>query len=334
MGAGMGRSESKVTLKDIGRVLGLSARAVSNGLNNSGRLAPETRRKIIETSRSMGYVPNAAARSLVTQRSCFIGALIPYLNRSFFCNIIAGVEEIAEENGFMMLLDSLAKESDARKERVLNSMMQHNVGGIILYPRREDLEMAPLIRAMGVPVIQVMEHLPEFGGYAVTMDNFKAACDAVNHLLERGHDRIACLVHDTENFVQNERLRGYLAAMGGRPVLRRSCAMTLEAGWNATRELLTADPDITAVFASSDFAALGALRAGLEMGRRVPERFAVVGFSDVDMAANQALCPLSTIAQPKEETGRCAARMLFDILKGKKVHNVTLPAPLIIRKSS
>lgn len=330
----MGRNESKVTLKDIGRVLGLSARAVSNGLNNSGRLAPETRRKIIETSRSMGYVPNAAARSLVTQRSCFIGALIPYLNRSFFCNIIAGVEEIAEENGFMMLLDSLVKENDARKERVLNSMMQHNVGGIILYPRREDLEMAPLIRAMGVPVIQVMEHLPEFGEYAVTMDNFKGACDAVDHLLARGHVRIACLVHDTENFVQKERLRGYLTVMGDRPVLWRSCAMTLDAGWSAARELLTADPDITAVFASSDFAALGALRAALEMGRRVPERFAVVGFSDVDMAANQALYPLSTIAQPKEETGRCAAQMLFDILNGKKVHNVSLPAPLVIRKSS
>ena len=335
----MGRAElrtkdAKVTLKDIGRKLNLSARAVSSGLNDSGRLAPETRKRIIETARAMGYIPNAAARSLVTHHSNFIGVLIPYLNKSFFCNIIEGIEEITGENGFMLLLDSLVKTDSGKKERVLFSLMQRDVDGIILYPRREDLDMAPLIRSMGVPVVQVMEHFPEFGEYAVTMDNFKSACDAVNHLLERGHSRVACLMHDAENFVQKERLRGYLAAMGDRPAVWRSCLMSLESGWAATREILTAEPDVTAVFACSDFAALGALRAALEMGRRVPEQFAVVGFSDVDMAANQALYPLSTVSQPKEETGRRAARMLLDLLRGKRTESVCLEAPLVIRKSS
>ena len=92
----MVRKNSTVTLKDIAQELGLSVKAVSTGLNGTGRLSPETRKKIQEAARRMGYTPNVAARSLVTHRSSFIGVLVPYLNSSFFGNIIAGIEEVAE----------------------------------------------------------------------------------------------------------------------------------------------------------------------------------------------------------------------------------------------
>lgn len=326
--------KKKVTLKDIGAELGLSARAVSNGLNNVGRLAPDTRKKIIETARRMGYIPNAAARSLVTCRSNFIGVLIPYLNKSFFCNIIAGLGEVAAENGFMMLLDSLDKSTRSEKERVLSLLLQHNVAGIILYPRKEDLEMASMIRSMGIPVVQVMEYMPEFGEYAVTMDNFKAACDAMEHLFSRGHSRVAFLGHTTGSAVQQERFAGYLKMMEGRKTVYQSCLMNLEDGCAAMHRIFESDPEVSAVFAASDFAALGALRAAMEQGRSIPEEFAAVGFSDVDLAANQALYPLTTIAQPKEETGRKAAQMLFGLLNKEHIESIQLPAPLVVRKSS
>lgn len=326
--------DSKVTLKDIGKALNLSPRAVSNGLNNSGRLAPGTRKRIIETAARMGYIPNAAARSLVTRRSNFIGVLIPYLNKSFFCNIIAGIGEVAGENGFMMLLDSLDKPDHSLKESVLYALMQHNVAGIILYPRKEDLDMAPLIRSMGIPVVQVMEYLPEFGGSSVTMDNFKAACCAVEHLLSRGHSRIAFLGHNAENEAQLERFRGYRQMMGEHPLLYRYCRMTLEESCRKVHEMFEEDPALSAVFGASDVAALGALRAAGERGLHIPSRFAAVGFSDVELAANQIFCPLSTISQPKEDTGRCAARLLLDLLKNKEGAPVLLEAPLVIRKSS
>ena len=324
----------KVTLKDIGNVLNLSARAVFNGLNNSGRLAPETRKKIIETAASMGYIPNAAARSLVTRRSSFIGVLIPYLNKSFFCNIIAGIGEVASQKGFMMLLDSLDKPSLSQREQVIFSLLQHNVAGIILYPRKEDLEMAPRIRAMGVPVVQVMEYMPEFGGTSVTMDNFKAACCAVNHLLARGHSRIGFIGHTSGNNAQLERFRGYENTMGKRKLLYRYCPMNLEAGCAMTHEMFEEDPALSAIFAASDVVALGALRAAIERNKQIPEEFAAVGFSDVELAANQSLYPLTTIAQPKEETGRKAAELLLDLLKNKNTEPLLLEAPLIVRKSS
>ena len=330
----MSSRNGNVTLKDIGKVLNLSARAVSNGLNNSGRLAPETRKRIIETAARMGYVPNAAARSLVTRQSRFIGVLIPYLNKSFFCNIIAGIGEVAGQNGFMMLLDSLDKPSREQKERVISSLMQHNAAGVILYPRKEDLEIAYLIRSMGVPVVQVMEYMPEFGGSSVTMDNFKAACSAMEHLLSRGHTHIAYIGHNADNAAQQERFKGYEKSMAGRPLQFRFCRMTLEAGCAMTHEMFDKNPDLSAVFAASDTAALGALRAAVERHKQIPSQYAAVGFSDVELAANQILYPLTTIVQPKEETGIKAAQMLLEMLKGNTVSPLLLDAPLVIRKSS
>ena len=330
----MVKLNKKITLKDIGRELNLSAKAVSSALNNTGRLAPETREKIIATAHAMGYVPNAAARSLVTQRSNLIGVLIPYLNRSFFCNIIQGIEEVAGKKGFMLLLDSLCKNGTAAREQVIHSLMQRQVDGLILYPRKEDLEIAPLIRSMGIPVVQVMESMPEFGPHSVTMDNFMGACDAVNHLISRGHSHVGCLFHKTGSDAQNERLRGYMKTMGRRKKLYTGCRMTLESGYQKTLEMFEEDPELSAVFATSDYAAVGALRAALEKGRKVPEEFAVVGFSDAEFAANQALFPLTTITQPKEETGRCAAAMLAELICGNDAGNIILPAPLTVRQSS
>ena len=331
------KKDSKVTLKDIARELHLSPKAISSGLNHTGRLAPETRRKIQETARRMGYVPNAAARSLVTHNSRFIGVLIPYLDKSFFCKIIAGIEEIAGRQGFMLLLDSFDK-GDEQKHAVISAMMQRDVDGVILYPREEDFCVAEEIRAMGVPVIQVMEYLPEFGEYAVTMDNFIAAQHAMEHLFERGHRQIGFIAHNPENYVQNERLRGYREAMIrhglGSQILFRYAKASMEGGIEVASELFQANEKLTAIFSASDQAALGAIRTALSFGKRIPEDFAVVGFGDMELAANQAVYPLTTVAQPKEEVGRLAAGMLLSLLKGEAVQSPTLDAPLVVRRTS
>ena len=184
--SGMVRKNSTVTLKDIAQELGLSVKAVSTGLNGTGRLSPETRKKIQEAARRMGYTPNVAARSLVTHRSSFIGVLVPYLNSSFFGNIIAGIEEVAGEHDFTLLLDSLDCDEN-RQRRVLSRLMQRNVDGIILYPQRHQLGLAESLKAIGVPVIQVMNHFAEFGEYAVMVDNLTGGREATEHLIGLGH---------------------------------------------------------------------------------------------------------------------------------------------------
>ena len=333
----MAGRRSTVTMKDIAEVLGLSIKAVSTGLNGTGRLSPECRRKIQETAREMGYVPNAAARSLITHRSCFIGVLIPYLNNSFFSNIIAGIEEVAGKRDFTLLLDSLDCE-EAQQRRALSRLRQRNVDGIILYPQRNALALAPELEAPGVPVVQVMNHFPEFGKHAVTVDNFSGGRDATEHLISLGHRQIGFIGHDSESPEVADRHRGFDAAIRAHHLeagcFARECFLSLETGREATLALLTAHPELTAVFAASDVAALGAVQAALELGRSIPEQLAVIGFDDFEIAARQLVYPLTTMSQPKEQIGRIAAQMLLDLLAGQAVSSQILPVPLVVRKTT
>ena len=328
---------STVTLKDIAGELGLSIKAVSTGLNGTGRLAPETRKKIQETARKMGYAPNAAARSLITHRSSFIGVLMPYLNNSFFSNIIAGIEEVAGERDFTLLLDSLDY-GEERKQRAINRLRQRNVDGIILYPQRRDLELAPELKALGLPVVQVMNHLPEFGPYAVTVDNLTGGREAAEHLIELGHRRIGLIAHDEESPELADRHRGFDAAIRTHGLestcFSRECFMSIETGKAAALELLAEHPELTAVFAASDVAALGTVQAALALGRKIPEELAVIGFDDLEIAAKQMVYPLTTMAQPKEQIGRIAAQMMLDLFEGKAVNSRMLHVPLVVRKTT
>lgn len=334
--SGMVRKNSTVTLKDIAQELGLSVKAVSTGLNGTGRLSPETRKKIQEAARRMGYTPNVAARSLVTHRSSFIGVLVPYLNSSFFGNIIAGIEEVAGEHDFTLLLDSLDCDEN-RQRRVLSRLMQRNVDGIILYPQRHQIGLAESLKAIGVPVIQVMNHFAEFGEYAVMVDNLTGGREATEHLIGLGHRKIGFIGHDDESPELVARHRGFDAAMRAHRLGTECCCkcfMSIESGREAALELLTAHPEVTALFAASDVAALGAIRAALELGRRIPEELAIIGFDDLEIAARQMVYPLSTMAQPKERIGQLAARMMLDLFAGKTVESQLLNAPLVVRKTT
>ena len=336
-GKKMAGKRSTVTMKDIAAELGLSVKAVSTGLNGTGRLSPECRRKIQETARKLGYVPNAAARSLITHRSCFIGVLMPYLNNSFFSNIIAGIEQVAGERDFTLLLDSLDG-GEERQWRVLSRLRQRNVDGIILYPQRTSLGLAPELSACDVPVVQVMNHFPEFGSYAVTVDNLTGGREATEHLIGLGHRRIGFLAHDAESPELLERHRGFDAAIHAHQLetacFSRECFMSTEAGRKAALALLAEHPELTAIFAASDVAALGTVQAALELGRAIPGELAIIGFDDLEIAARQIVDPLTTMSQPKEQIGQIAAQMMFDLLAGKSVSSRILSVPLVVRKTT
>ena len=159
-------------------------------------------------------------------------------------------------------------------------------------------------------MIQVMNHFTEFGEYAVTVDNLTGGREATEHLIGLGHSRIGFIAHDDESPELVDRHRGYDAAMHGHGLAEerfvRKCFMSIEAG----RE------------------------AALELGRRIPEELAIIGFDDLEIAAKQMIYPLSTMAQPKERIGQLAARMMLDIFAGKPVQSQLLNAPLVIRKTT
>ncbi len=326
-----------VTLKDIANRLGVSIRTVSHAVNGTGRLAPQTRKAILETVAEMGYFPNAAARSLVTHKSKLIGVLVPFLSASFYSLIISGLERLVRQHGYTLLLLNPPVDSGDPQE-ICWQMMQRKVDGIILYPSKQIQKAAAFIRKTGIPVVQLMDHTPEIGDCFVAVANFKAAKEAVQALCDSGCCNIAMISHNANSPEVADRCRGFIEAVserlpGFKPVVVESAVDTADAK-EAAMKLLTSHPETDAVFAASDFAALGVAQAALELGKKIPEELSVIGFDNLDIASEQLLYALSTVAQPKEEIGRRAGEMIIDLINGRAVAPVILDAPLILRKTT
>lgn len=333
----MGYKKHSVTLKEIAQILGLSVKAVSTGLNNTGRLAPETRKRIQETAWRMGYTPNVAARALVTHRSNFVGVVMPFLNSSFFSNIIAGIEEVAGQNDFTLLLDSFSSDP-IHQQRTLARLIQRGVDGMILYPQKNCLHLTKQICAMGVPIVQIMNWFDELGESAVMVDNFNGGRNAARHLVGLGHTRIGLIGHDSESSELIRRRQGFESIIDeyqlSDSLIKTDAVLSVAGGCQAGYTILTQTPAPTAIFACSDAAALGVMQTALSLKLRIPEDLSVLGFDDLELAARQLVYPLTTMAQPKEQIGRLAAEMLLQLLHGTKTPPVMLTAPLIVRNTT
>ncbi len=321
-----------VTMQEIADRLGVSLKSVSLAVNGAGRLSQKTRERILQAAREMGYRPNFAARSLVTRRSCLIGVLLPYSNSSFFGDIMTGIEKKAHEHGFMLLLGNPSGGREELRSQILR-FAERGVDGVAVYPSGAIREVTDELCSLGVPIVQVMNRLPELGRAAVMVDNEEAGRCAARHLLAVGHSRAGMLTHDRGGEEIAARRRGFVAGLG-REIPCEECAIGIDAGYAAARKLFAAHPELTALFAASDLAALGALKAGLELGRRVPREFAVIGFDNLDVAGQQLIYPLTTLAQPKERIGELAGSMLINLLEGRDAGPVILEAPLIIRSTT
>lgn len=325
-------SKTRITMQELAGRLGLSLKAVSDGINGTGRLSAQTRERILAAVRETGYRRNSAARALASRSSRLIGVLMPFTNSSFFGNISAGIESRMLDGDYMLLLGNISGSRDTLRQHI-RRFAEREVEGIIVYPSEAVREAADELLSLRVPVVQIMESCPKLGKAAVMVDNEKAGREAARHLRELGHTKIGFLAHDRSKQEIISRRRGFLEELGY-AVPEEECAFNIPDGLRAARKLLNTHPGLTAVFAASDFAALGALQAGLELGRRIPEELAVVGFDNLDIAASQLLYPLTTLSQPKEEIGRLAGDMLIGLIRGGEPMHRILEAPLIIRAST
>ncbi|WP_176011569.1 LacI family DNA-binding transcriptional regulator [Victivallis sp. Marseille-Q1083] len=334
----MNKHSRNVTLKDIAQVLGLSANAISMGLNGTGQLAPQTRALIRETAKKMNYRPNSAARSLVLKKSMLIGAVLPYVNQSFFCKIVAGIESVAQEHGFALLLCN----ADGGREgeiRALEQAVWRKVDGIITFPTFDLAEIySEIADEQKVPLVLLMSSLPGFRRDCVIVDNQLGGSQAAGHLLKLGHRHIGLIYHGNSPAFA-ERRQGFLdvCAATGAPVRgdhQRCTSSSPEDGESAALDLLTNYPEITAIAACSDYAAIGVLRAAFRLGRRVPEELSVIGYDDLDVAGMQAGHPLTTIAQPQTRIGQTGAGMLIRMIDGQPGEIVKLKTQLIERATT
>jgi DNA-binding LacI/PurR family transcriptional regulator len=316
---------SPPTLEQVAALAGVSRATVSRVVNGSPKVSPVVRAQVERAVAKLGYVPNRAARSLVTRRADSVALVASepharFFSEPFFAGMVRGVSAALAETGVQLLL--LIAQGLPDRQRLQRYVVGGHVDGVLLASLHGDDPLPGALERAGVPAVLVGRPAGPVPASYVDADNRGGAGKAVEHLVRRGRRRIATITGPLDMGVGLDRLEGYrdgLAAAGlaADEDLVEPGDFTEEGGAAAMARLLARPgPPVDAVFAASDLMAAGALRALRAAGRRVPEDVAVVGFED-SAVARYAQPPLTTVRQPIEEMGRQATRMLLAKIAGE-----------------
>ena len=340
-------SEERVTIRQLARLSGVSIGTVSRALNGYADVRPETRERIMRLARELDYTPAAAARSLVTQRSHVIGVFLetgvghPDLEHPFFHEVLGGLKQRIGAGGFDLLLFASERPGNGYgPHSYLKRARHHSVEGVTMMGvDPEDPEVRRLARAQ-LPCVGVDLEIDGPASQVVMSDNADGAAQAVRHLHELGHRRIATITGMIESRPGIDRLKGFRAAIQELGLAYRDEYVAYgdfysESGRAATARLLAQPERPTAIFAASDLMALGAVRAATEAGLSVPEDLSVVGFDDIQIAPH-VNPPLTTVRQDKAGLGAAAADALISLIEGgaDTTGLTMLPVELIARGST
>jgi LacI family repressor for deo operon, udp, cdd, tsx, nupC, and nupG len=326
------------TIKDVATLAAVSIATVSRVLNGNSNVSEETRARVLDAIRKLNYQPNALARNLRRSETRTITAIFPDLANTFFSRIIKGMEKVADERGFNILIGD-TNNDPVKEMKFINLLRERRTDGIIFTTARVDSRHIIEISDKA-PVVLACEYFPNIDIPSVGIDNVRAAYNATNYLIELGHKRIAHIGGPVNVILSHDRLKGYCMALEHNRIqvdetLIRTGTFYFDSGYEAMLSLLDVERRPTAVFAASDEMAIGAIKAIKEKGLRVPDDISVVGFDDIALAELVDL-PLTTISQPVYKIGTTAMEMLTDLVAGRCLahRQIILEAKLVIRRST
>lgn len=326
------------TIKDIARRAGVTPGVVSRALNNKYGVKPSTKERIQSIAQEMGYYPNTAARSLVTRKTDTIGIMMADISEPFYAQIIKGMEYVANQTGHTLLFSNSYE--SVEHNRVLQKMIYaERVDGLIIVGSNiEEKNFVFTLIEQNIPFVLIERNFTDPNINCLWVDNVQGAYLATQHLIERGHRRIAHLAGNLYNQVTLDRIEGYKQALSKAGInfsqeWIHTGNFASPNAYEAMKEILR--QGCTAVFAASDTMAYGALRAIAEAGLTVPDDVSVVGFDDLDFS-ELTNPPLTTIRQPRHAMGMKSMELLTSILRGESSSGakVCLMPELIIRKST
>jgi DNA-binding LacI/PurR family transcriptional regulator len=341
MGTVPGRGSSP-TLDEVAELAGVSRATVSRVVNDSPRVSPEARRAVESAVEQLHYVPNPAARSLVTRRTDTIALVLSesdtqVFSDPFFARVVRELSAALAHTEMNLVL--LAARGSREQEKVARYVRQGHVDGVILMSLHSQDTLPAVLAEARVPLVLSGRPLDGRPVCYVDADNVGGARAATEHLLAAGRRRIATVTGPQDMIAGIDRHAGYRAALGAAgtapdPDLVAAGDFTEAGGARAMATLLERAPDLDAVFAASDTMAVGALRVLRAAGRSVPGDVAVAGFDD---AAAAAACdpPLTTVAQPLDEMTRHMTDLLLRQVEGDaEVQARVCPTRLVVRAST
>jgi DNA-binding LacI/PurR family transcriptional regulator len=338
-----GRPGARPTLEAVAGLAGVSRGTVSRVINNSPQVSPRAREAVQRAIEELGFVPNRAARSLVTQRTDSVALVVSeseerFFTEPYFAGIVRGISGGLAGTGMQLLL--AIAQSPAERDQLEHYLTSQHVDGVLLVSLHGADTLPARLEERGVPTVLGGRLLGGTSAGCVDADNTGGARQAVEHLVGAGRRRIATITGPQDMSVGVGRLEGYLAGLRAAGLaddddLVAGGDFSEASGEKAMAELLDRRPDLDGVFAASDPMAVGAMRVLKQRGRAIPDDVAVVGFED-SPSARLTDPPLTTVHQPVEAMGREMTRLLLARIRGEELAErlVVLPTHLVARASA
>lgn len=328
-----------VTIQDVARAAGVSQATAARALNGYGSVSAGALARVTDAAASLGYKTNMIAQALRLGQTRTVGFVPGDIENPFFAKVARHLSDTLEEAGYMLLLSS-SYESLDRERKVVETLRRHMMSGLVIAPSPQEgaPHLAQLVEE-GTPLVLIDRRVKGLQADSVTVNNEGAGFQAVLHLVESGHRRIAILADDLHLTSTAERFAGYQKALESHgiaidPQLTGVGGASKEGAYQAASRLLALKDRPTALFTSDYFMTEGALRAVADSGLSVPTDISIVGFDDFDFPGLESP-GITVVSQPIAELGQEAGRLMLRRLNGSRdePHNVNLLAELILRGS-
>lgn len=339
------------TMRDVARLAGVSVQTVSCVVNAKPGITAETRAKVWQAIKELGYRPYSIARSLRTRHTHTIALFVTDIVNPSLATMAGAAEDHAHAFGYSMVLYNTHGDV-AREADYMRTAIERWVDGVLIIAVAEQMPGLVVLHEAGIPVVAIDRVPVEHTGPTVTLDNVKAGWLAAGHLLDLGHTRIAHISGPLSLRLARERLAGFQQAIAARGLPPGVCVSgegmwECAAGYRAMQRILSGAEELsgtkgaggtslpTAVFAANDRMAFGAMRAIDEAGLRVPHDISVVGLDDIEVAAFQTP-PLTTVRQSFTKMATLGVQLLLELLAGREPEqpHVVLEPELIVRHST
>ncbi len=334
----------KVSLKDVAKYLGVSTALVSYVINNKekeARVSEKMVKKIREAVVKLNYQPNQIAKSLKSGRSNTIGLIVADISNPFFSSIARIIEDEARKKGYVVIFGS-SDESAEKSQDLLTVFQNRQVDAFIIAPAENTEKQIMALQKTGIPVVLIDRYFPNLQVDNVHIDNFHAAYNAVEHLINNGRKKIAMMAYDTNLPHIKERENGYKAALKAHGIrfkkewLKEASYQNIEKDVaDKMNELLFPELKVDAFFFATNTLAVESLKIINQSGIKVPDELALIAFDESD-AFDFFYSPLSYVSQSLEGMGKGAVNLVIDRLKDNKKEytNLIIKEKLVLRKSS
>jgi LacI family transcriptional regulator len=332
------------TVHDIAKELNITASTVSRALNNHPRISEATKKAVVKVAKKLNYQPHRIAAALRNGKTRIIGVIVPVANRNFFGSIVRGVEEVANNANYQVMICQ-THEDPAKEVSAVQALLNSRVDGIIasLSKKTEDFSHFLRVKQKGVPLVLFDRTNDELEVSHVVIDDYLGGYKAVEHLIQQGCKRIAHFTNIQKINIYKERLRGYKAALEDNGIafdekLVVESNMQLEDGRKSMQQLLRLPQLPDAIFSSSDLGAMGALQILKENNIRVPDQVAIVGFSNEPFTMFSDP-PLTSVEQHSLRIGNMASEIFLEEVNAAPDQKfipkkIVLTPQLIVRQSS